>query len=332
MSFSKTEKFLDLARWVAASRQGITLDDVVTRYEVSLRTAQRMLRAVEHQFANTETWADDQGRKRWRIPGGYLREFFSVSADEVAALELGIAHLKRAGLAVEAKALDGIRDKILALLPSSHVARIEPDADAILEAQGFVARPGPRPRIDEKIALAVAQAIKACRYLDITYRSHLDGSPLVRRVAPYGLMSGGRRYLVALDPNSRRKGTIKTYRMDAISDATICEEFFTRPDNFSLQKFANRGFALFQNDSEFSDVEWRFAPVAAHQVRETLFHPDQTEEELEDGSIVIRFKAAGHLEMAWYLYQWGDKVDVIKPEQVKHLIASHRRSDFPVLP
>ncbi len=76
----------------------------------------------------------------------------------------------------------------------------------------------------------------------------------------------------------------------------------------------------------------RFAPAAAQQVRETLFHSDQKEEELEDGSIVIRFKAAGHLEMAWYLYQWGDKVDVIKPEPLKRLIADHRRSDFPVLP
>ena len=108
MSFSKTEQFLDLARRAAATRQGITLDDVTERYEVSLRTAQRMLRAVEQQFPNTETWLDDGGRKRWRIPGGYLREFFSISADEVAALDLGIAHLKRKGLSVEAKALGGI--------------------------------------------------------------------------------------------------------------------------------------------------------------------------------------------------------------------------------
>lgn len=79
MSFSKTEQFLDLARRAAATRQGITLDDVTERYEVSLRTAQRMLRAVEQQFPNTETWLDDGGRKRWRIPGGYLREFFSIT-------------------------------------------------------------------------------------------------------------------------------------------------------------------------------------------------------------------------------------------------------------
>lgn len=332
MSFSKTETFLDLARRAAASRQGISLEDVMSRYEVSLRTAQRMLRALEKQFPNTETLTDTEGRKRWRIPGGYLREFFSLTAEEVAALELGVSHLARTGLNLEAKLLEGIRDKILALLPSSHVARIEPDADALLEAQGFVARPGPKPRVDEKIASDVAEAIKACRYLDITYRSHLDEAPAIRRVAPYGLLSGARRYLVALDPKSQRGGTIKTYRMDAITAATVTSEFFERPAEFNLQKFANRGFALYQNDLEYDDVEWRFKPEVAEQALGTVFHPEQTEERQPDGSIVIRFKAAGQLEMAWYLYQWGDKVEVVKPQKLSNLIRNYQRSDFPAVP
>lgn len=96
-----------------------------------------MHRALEYQFPNTETWLDGQGRKRWRIPGGQLREFFSVSAEEVVALELGIAHLNRSGLKLEGKALEAIRDKILAFLPSSQASRIEPDTVAVLEVEGY---------------------------------------------------------------------------------------------------------------------------------------------------------------------------------------------------
>ena len=112
MSFSKTETFLDLARRAAALRQGLTLDDVMSRYEVSLRTAHRMLRGLESQFPNTETLTDEQGRKRWRIPDGYLREFFTLYAEEVASLDLGISQLRRSGLTIEARSLEGIRDKI----------------------------------------------------------------------------------------------------------------------------------------------------------------------------------------------------------------------------
>ena len=332
MSFGKTETFLDLARRAAASRAGITLEDVMDRYEVSLRTAQRMLRSLEGQFPNTETFTDDDGRKRWRIPGGYLREFFSLSAEEVAALDLGVSHLSRTGLETEAKMLQGIKDKILALLPSRHIARIEPDADALLEAQGFVARPGPKPLIDDKVANEVAEAIKACRFLHINYRSHLDEKPSIRKVAPYGLLSGARRYLVALDPDSSRKGTIKTYRMDSITSASMSEEFFERPPNFNLQKYANRGFGLYQNDAEYGEVEWKFKPEVSEQVSGTVFHPEQTQEKLPDGSTVVRFMAAGQLEMAWYLYQWGDKVDVVKPISLREMIENHKRSDFSATP
>lgn len=330
MSFDKAEQLIELARR-AASRRGLTLDDVVEQYGVSLRTAQRMFRALESNFPETETFTDETGRKRWRIATGHMREFFSLSAEEAAALELGISHLAHAGLAIEAKALQALRNKVMALVPSQQITRIEPDSDAILEAQGFVARPGPRPRVNETVALHVAEAIKACRYLDVTYRSHLDEEAVVRRIAPYGLLSGARRYLVAFDPNSARHA-IKTYRMDAISAADMTDVYFERPADFDLQAFANRGFALYQNEAEYGDVVWRFAPQAAAHVRGTLFHPEQEEEICADGSILICFKAAGHLEMAWYLYQWGDKVEVLKPAVLRDMVKDHRRSDFPALP
>jgi predicted DNA-binding transcriptional regulator YafY len=53
---------------------------------------------------------------------------------------------------------------------------------------------------------------------------------------------------------------------------------------------------------------------------------------MPDGSLTVRFKAAGVVEMAWYLYQWGDKVEVIKPEALRVMVEGYRRSDFPALP
>ena len=52
----------------------------------------------------------------------------------------------------------------------------------------------------------------------------------------------------------------------------------------------------------------------------------------EDGSLIVRFHAAGWLEMAWHLYQWGDKVEVVEPEGLRALVEDHRRSDFDALP
>ncbi len=291
-----------------------------------------MLRAMELKFSATETLEDDEGRKRWRLPGGELRNFFNVTAEEMAALDLAILQLERSGFPHEAKSLEALRDKVRGLLPKNKIARLEPDCDALLEARGFVARPGPRPKIDTAITEQVVESIKACRYLNIFYKSRHEAEPSMRRVAPYGLLAGNRRYLVAHDPASRRPGTIKTYRMDAIVEAEVTSDYFTRPPDFDIHAFAEQGFGLFQRDGEIEDVIWRFSPKAAEQARGFIFHSSQVEEDEADGSYLVRFRAAGWLEMIWFLYSWGDAVEVLAPEHLRNGVEKFRRSDFPALP
>ena len=44
-----------------------------------------------------------------------------------------------------------------------------------------------------------------------------------------------------------------------------------------------------------------------------LFHPDQTVEAHEDGTLTVRFTADGFDEMCWRLVTWGESVTVEKP-------------------
>jgi predicted DNA-binding transcriptional regulator YafY len=46
VSFWKAEQLLALATLAAARHAGVTLDDVIERFSVSKRTAQRMMRAL----------------------------------------------------------------------------------------------------------------------------------------------------------------------------------------------------------------------------------------------------------------------------------------------
>jgi predicted DNA-binding transcriptional regulator YafY len=98
MSFWKAEQLLALATLAAARHAGITIDDVAERFEVSRRTAQRMLRALETQFPDTRTARDDEGRKRWRLSAAPLRDLMTMSAEELAALDLAVETLRRSGL------------------------------------------------------------------------------------------------------------------------------------------------------------------------------------------------------------------------------------------
>ncbi len=331
MSYAKADQLLQLATLVSSRRQGLCLDEMCEIFSVSHRTAQRMTRALELQFPDVETIDGADGRKRWRLGNAELRDLISLTAEELTALEVAVNNLERSGMAPEAEALRQLQDKVLSLIPRSKL-RLEPDYDALLEAQGFIARPGPKPRVNDQVHAKLVEAIKACRYVEIRYRSNYELEDRPRKLAPLGFLSGTRRYLVAQDPSSSRGPTLKTYRVDNILSAKVSDDYFTRPADFDLQRFANKAFGVFQRDAEITDVIWKFAPEAAEQAVAYQFHPEQTEERQEDGSLVVKFRAAGALEMAWYLYQWGNKVEVIAPPELNALVEGNRRSDFPALP
>lgn len=331
VSFGKAEQLLELATLAAARHAGITIDDVADRFTVSKRTAQRMLYVLENQFPDTETSLGDDGRKRWRLPSAPLRDLMTLSPEELAVLDFAIETLRRNGLAVEAQDLRGLREKILALVPRSKAARLETDHEILLEAQGLAARPGPRERVDRQIIAAVAEAIKASRMLDVSYQARGETDPRPRRIAPYGLLTGIRRYLVAR-PHDELAGRPRLYVVENIRGAAVTPITFERDTSFNLQAFAHRSFGVFQHPEEYGEVIWRFSSEAAQHARSFEFHPSQSFEDGPNGSLIVRFKAAGHLEMAWHLYMWGEDVEVLAPQSLRDYVHAYRRSDFPSLP
>jgi predicted DNA-binding transcriptional regulator YafY len=62
-----------------------------------------------------------------------------------------------------------------------------------------------------------------------------------------------------------------------------------------------------------------------------VFHPTQTVEEEADGSLLVRFRASGLLEMSWHLYSWGTSVEVLEPAALRDMVHDYRRT-FDALP
>lgn len=331
MSFLKAEKLVSLATLSSAHHRGVTIEDVRDRFSVSRRTAQRMLKALEVQFPDVVTSVDDEGRKRWSLHRSALKDFLTITPEELTALDLARQALQRSGSIVETEQLQKLREKILALIPRARVARLETDHEALLEAHGFVARPGPRPRQHPEIAATLTEAIKGARILEILYKPAGRGSEGLRQVAPYGILTGLRRYLVA-QPKEASGNGVKLYLVDHIERARILDEYFVREPAFDLQAFAQRSFGVFQSDEEYGEVILKFSPAAAERARAYEFHPTQTIAKCEDGSLVVRFMAGGLLEMTWHLYIWGDHVEVLAPERLRDMVHPFRRSDFDSLP
>ena len=107
-------------------------------------------------------------------------------------------------------------------------------------------------------------------------------------------------------------------RLSNIERVELLDRAFTRKRRFSLREYAERSFGVFQEEP--FDVVWRFSPKAAADARQFLFHPTQTFEEQPDGSLIVRFRAGGALEMCWHLFTWGDQVEVLKPKRLQNIL------------
>jgi predicted DNA-binding transcriptional regulator YafY len=323
MRHEKGEALLTLALEMQAARAGLTLRQIQERFGVGRRTAMRMRDAVLRVFPQAiETEGDDR-QKRWHIPPGTLDRLASVPADELAALDSAVRLLEDQGRDLDAATLATLSAKLRAVMPPDHARRVEPDVEALLEAEGLARRPGPRPRLDPDIVATLREALKAGVAVRLTYGSRRDPRPAVRVVHPYGVLHGHRHYLVGHQSDPAKDG-IRLFSLPRITAIEPLKEPAQRPPGFDLDAFARQAFGVFQEDPV--DVAWRFSPEAADEARAFTFHPDQTMEDQPDGSLIVRFSAGGVLEMAWHLYTWGDRVEVLSPPQLAERVHPHRQA------
>ncbi|WP_417208893.1 helix-turn-helix transcriptional regulator [Antarctobacter sp.] len=331
MSFSKAADLLRLADMATARFEGVSLQEITEEFGCDHRTAQRMARAFEAAFPQAEVKDDADRRRRWRLPRSDPRwlQAQGIRDGELAALDMAARRAERDGAPDDAKRLRALRDRLLAAMPSSQARRTEADAEALLEAQGFASRPGPRVVPDLHMLGALTEALRAPFTIAVHYAS-ANGTISDRLLKPYGLLLGIRRYLVALPVDG--DGKMRRFRLDRIREVRITGQGFVRAPDFDLAQFSAQAFGSFHSDEEYGPVAWRFTPDAASVARQFVFHPAQEMIEEPDGALTVRFTASGHMEMAWHLYQWGDQVEVLTPAPLREMVAEHRRADFPALP
>ena len=170
MSFAKAVDLLRLAM-MATTRQGVCLSDVEAEFGGVRRTAQRMIAALEEAFPATEHYVGEDSRHYWRLPSRAVAQLLTPSAEELVALRSAVAELDRIDMHGEATQLSSLERKVRALIPSDRTSRLATDEEALLEAMGYAARPGPRPALNEAVDLAISEALKGPFQLRIQYQS-----------------------------------------------------------------------------------------------------------------------------------------------------------------
>ena len=314
MRSEKPAELLRLARALAASAEGMTLAEMADFSRAGRRTAERRRDAVEAVFGPLERIED--GRQiRFRMSARGLGRFAAApTAQELAELENAARAYEAARDSTRAEILRSLGQKIRASLRHAERRRLDTDIDAQLRAEAFACQVGPRPFASEKVLGVLREALLAGVMVKFLY---CEGSTLRwRKVIPYGLLFAPRYYLAA---RVKSKPEPVLFRLDRIRDLELTGEPGAPPAGFDLKAYASRSFGVFQEAPE--EVVLRFDPSAAADARSFLFHASQTIADEADGSLIVRFRAAGFLQIAHHLMTWGSAVTIIAPEELRSIIS-----------
>lgn len=308
--YDKAKKILELARVLAASAEGLTLDEMCGVAGRGRRTVERMRDTIRDVFPQMQE-LPDHPTKRFRIPRGLDSFFQDPTAEELSDLGIVIAELTSAQADGRARSLKELDRKIRAAMRHERRFAMATDVEALLRAERIVVEPGPRPAEDPEMLLTLRQAILRMKLLGFVY--HGGSRPgAVREVAPFGIIFGRTNYLIGADAGTTRP---KHWRLDRIENLEILAEPAPPPPDFDLAAFANTPFAYFEGPQE--DVVLRVLPEGTAEFRNFRFHPSQTVENDDDGGATVRFRASGMLELAWHLFTWGDKIEIVAPETLR---------------
>lgn len=311
MRYARLSDLITLALRMQGTSEGLSLADIMAQFEVSRSTAERMRNALLDALPQIEELGAPGGEKRWRLPARALGSMALPGAYDIATLHRARDLATRQGDAQTAEGLGNLADRLQAALPGPTRTRLAPDIAALLEADGVALRPGPREWIAPETLNTLRDAILAGVWVNVDHRARASGR-LSRDVwlGPLAMLMGeGRQYLVAW---SEYQDDVRLFALAGFERVEMSEEVFERPEEFDLHTYLSCAFGVFQE--EVQEVVWRFTPEAAGEARQFLFHPTQEMQDEPDGSLTVRFRAGGMLEMCWHLFRWGERVEVLAPD------------------
>ena len=302
--YSRVSDVLDLIVMMQSRVLGITLSDIAKELHVTRRTAERIRDALLLGLPQIDEIETVGKEKHWGFVSGYMmNEIINFTPDEIAVLES-----VKNGLSSEDK--KEIVNKILTKLKAysrKQITKIEDAVELILKSEGFAVSQKPSYKIDIKLMDTIRQGIKE----NVMIRCNYIGNK--KFLAPYGIIYGSNAYLIAVEDG---KPNPYVYSLHKISDVQLSNKIFDKGD-FDIKEYANHSFGVYQN--EVMKVELLFSPDVAEDVLNYSFHPTQKVKQNDDGSVTVKFKASGELEILWHIFKWGDKVKIVAPTKLKKM-------------
>ena len=308
--YSQAARLHDLIR-ILESRYGATVEELVEETQVTRRTIYRDLQAIIDAGYPLVNERQADGRVVYSFISGFSKlPPVTFSLEELMTLYLCRGQLEFLQGTPFQEDLEAIFARLRSSLPPRSVAHLERIAEASAPRfMGF------------KDYSRQYQLLKDLRQALLRqYRCRIGYRPAKRRrgtylVDPYTLLFY--KNALYLGGFAHNRQALRLFAIERIASLDLLNEHFDVPEDYRAEALTGAAFGLI-DDGAMHQVELEFSAEVAHLIRERIWHPQQQIEQGADGSIILRFAAAGDKEILSWVYSFIPNVRVLGPESLRN--------------
>lgn len=300
--YSRISDILDLAIFMSSKIQGVTLNEIAERYNVSRRTAERMRDSLTNIFPQVDEIETNDNQKHWGFINYSISSLISFTPKELANIE----QYQRRTTNKELKEELGQTIEKIKAFNRKNINSVENNIELIMQTEGYAIRQMPQYKINIQDLEIVRQAVQNTKILEGIYHNKK------RILEPLGMIYGAKIYLIARE---KAKGNeIYNYLLHKFEDLKLTEKTFDKGD-FDLQEYSKQSFGVYHG--KILNVKLQFSPELGEEAAQYNFHPTQKGKMNPDGSYTLTFKASGSKEIIWHIFRWGAGCKIISPKSLQ---------------
>lgn len=256
----------------------------------------------------------EEGRGKWRIDKTNYVPNIRLNPEEALALYLG-------GRRLQQQTKTGQTAVATALQKLAHALR-KPLAEKLVQAADVILNQEQDKQQTHVFQLLMKSWLNG-RRVRIKHRKP-HGELRTYTVSPYQLepsIWGDGVYLIGgSDYHNNNLATFKLSRIEEISETS---EPFTVPDNFDSHTLLQHAWGIWHADEKPVVVRLKFSQYVTPRVKESIWHPSQTIQDLPEGGCIWQAEIAEWREMVPWVRGWGSDVEVLEPEELREEMKIH---------
>jgi len=296
---------------------GCSTKDLIDEMGVCKRTILRDMSVLRKAGIPISTYQNehDANRTWWRIDRSFsVNQQLILNPTEILSFMLTQKFLAPLTGTLLGEAITSAMQKIKVLLPRSVQGHFSE-----LEDQVFVKSVG-RPDYSHHRGLIdlLNRAIAEETVLDVHYRPTPPQAEIRSEFHPYGLvLYGTNLYLVGYVAS---RGGLRVFKVSRIAAATPRDKRFSRPLDFSLEEYLDKGFGIFASTGRRMPVGVSFTGWAATNVREQQWHHTQKIVHDDGHEVVAEFFLGDMREFKRWVLGFGRCAEVLSPDSLREEI------------